>query len=368
MAKKVLINAYMEGNLGDDLMIWRLPKRYPKVIFQVFTHPEYKERYKAVKNIKVYSAQDRYVKWAEQYWKRKTHGQEDFYLMKMRKADALVQIGGSIFPQNHIWELVYLFNLKYREICEKVFVCGANFGPYKDEDFVERYRDLFERTESVCLRDRHSYQLFSDIPTVRYAPDLVFGYEPSEDRQIRQKKQVLISVIQMKDRDGDFAINGYYDAYMKFMSKLTEKYVDSGYEIRFVCFCKDQGDYEAAKEIEAGLPEEKRKKISHYIYEYDIEEAVAQFEECEIVIGTRFHSIILGWLKGKKVLPIVYDQKTLHTLEDCSMQNFVRLEDLKYADVEEITEKIEAFPEILREKYVKDAQIHFEKLDCFLGK
>ena len=50
------------------------------------------------------------------------------------------------------------------------------------------------------------------------------------------------------------------------------------------------------------------------------------------------------------------------------MQNFVRLEDLKYADVEEITEKIEAFPEILREKYVKDAQIHFEKLDCFLGK
>ena len=46
MKKRVLIYAYLEENLGDDLMVWLLCKRYPHIRFEVLTHGVYKEIFK----------------------------------------------------------------------------------------------------------------------------------------------------------------------------------------------------------------------------------------------------------------------------------------------------------------------------------
>ena len=366
MRKKILVYAYLEGNLGDDLMVWILCRRYPHVKFEVRARKEYKQRFKKLENLKVFGMEDRLMQYWDRFLKWKNHGEDDLFSTKVKKADALVQIGGSMYPQNDIWETLYMINLSLRNISRRLFVCGANFGPYTDEVFLEKYHELFGRYEGTCFRVRYSYELFSHLPRAGYAPDLVFGYEPSEKKIIPEKKRVLISTIQMKDRSGAFPLNQYDTVYKKFLAAMTEAYVDAGYEATFICFCQSQGDDAAAREVESLIPEKKRSRISHYIYENDVEEAVALFDEAEIVIGTRFHSIILGWMKGKRVLPIVYDQKTQHTLDDCGCSVYVTMDDLERAEIGKLMGTVERLPEHIREKYKEEAQRHFERLDCFL--
>ena len=42
--------------------------------------------------------------------------------------------------------------------------------------------------------------------------------------------------------------------------------------------------------------------------------------ECETIIATRFHAMILGWVLGKNVVPIVYSTKQTQVLADCGFQ------------------------------------------------
>ena len=60
--KKVFIHAYAAGNLGDDLLIRILCERYPRVQFRIFADHTYKERFKDICNLSVYSPEDRYVR------------------------------------------------------------------------------------------------------------------------------------------------------------------------------------------------------------------------------------------------------------------------------------------------------------------
>lgn len=80
--------------------------------------------------------------------------------------------------------------------------------------------------------------------------------------------------------------------------------------------------------------------------------------EAEIVVGTRFHSIILAELKGKKMIPIIYDLKTLHTLESQEIRRYYRLEELKNVDIRMMMEQAERLPE------EKKKQLQNESADC----
>ena len=59
--KKVLIYAYMAGNLGDDLMVLVLCQRYPNVNFRLWADKSYKKRFQHIRNLKVYSPDDKKV-------------------------------------------------------------------------------------------------------------------------------------------------------------------------------------------------------------------------------------------------------------------------------------------------------------------
>ena len=97
-----------------------------------------------------------------------------------------------------------------------------------------------------------------------------------------------------------------------------------------------------------------------------MKECMEAFEESEIVVGTRFHSIIIGELKEKKMIPIIYDQKTRHVLEDQGYTEYVLLDQLKTVDVEQIMKNAKAISKELKEKLVKDAKLQFVYLDNLL--
>lgn len=83
----------------------------------------------------------------------------------------------------------------------------------------------------------------------------------------------------------------------------------------------------------------------YYFYKGKVEECVKIFAESEVVVGIRFHSIILAELMGKEIIPIVYDRKTLHTLEDQNIKNYICLEELEKADVNQIVDNAQRITE-----------------------
>lgn len=364
MKKRVLIYAYLEENLGDDLMVWLLCKRYPHIRFEVLTHGVYKEIFKDLNNLTVYGFEDRRVTWCNKILDVIKHGTEDFFRRRVRKADAVVHIGGSVYIQHDTYPVSLMIDRTLRDTSRKMYVCGANFGPYKDESYYQEYHQLLSRYDGVCFRDQYSYGLFRDLPNVRYAPDVVFNYEMYEkERAVEEKKQVLFSVIQTKTRNGAFAIDSYTEDYQAFMAKLAEKYIDKGYRVVIVSFCKAQHDVEASAEILEKVEKTKKEQIRTYVYDRNREEILHLFKESEVVVGTRFHSIILGWLAGKKVLPVVYDQKTMHTLEDNHIQTYVTLGQIKDVDLDDLISRVQKIGEKQREQLIHDAQMQFADLD-----
>ncbi len=364
--KKVLIYAYMEENLGDDLMVSLVCTRYPNVRFFLWAKESYKERFRRIKNLTVYSPDEKKVVRWNKIAEKLRPGKADVFQLLVKKTDALVHVGGSVYMQHDNYLMTYNLDMALRSMSKRMYTCGANFGPYTDEEYYRNYYELLKRYDGVCFRDRYSYQLFADLPHVHYAADLVFNLRESEKETPEQKKQVLMSVIQLKNRNGKFSLSQYTETYNQFMAGLAEQYMERGYQVKMVSFCSSQKDAEAAEDIIRLIKEPFKGRVSVYSYSMDIEECLRLFDESEIVVGTRFHSIILGWLKKKQVLPIVYDTKTMHLLEDNDYETYVTMEQMKDLDPATLVEKVQMLPEQRLQKLVQEAEGQFEELDKLL--
>lgn len=368
--KKVFVHAYLSYNLGDDLMVWILCKRYPSVQFCVIADAGYQRVYQDVPNMTVYAYDGRKAKFWDKVWKKCKNTDGGFRKMLMKMSDATIHIGGSSFVQHYDDYSAFLnTDVTMRRLSKRMLAIGMNFGPYTDESYYKQYYELLGRYDGVTFRDSASYRLFEQLPNIKQAADVVFNYggmHSVSDRTVQEKKQVLFSVIQMDGRDGKFAINQYAEDYKRFMAALAETYLEDGYEVKFISFCGPQGDSEAAKEIISRIREGYKSSVKLYNYETDIEACIRQFDEAQIVVGTRFHSIILGWLKGKKVLPVVYDEKTQNIMNDFEYSVYVKLEELPGIDVKAVRDEIHGMPENQVHQLILDAENQFWAADHIL--
>lgn len=90
-------------------------------------------------------------------------------------------------------------------------------------------------------------------------------------------------------------------------------------------------------------------------------------KESEIIVGTRFHSIILGWLFNKPVLPIVYDNKTLQVLKDMNLKNYASLEELEKVSIDDLIGNIEIVPSNQIAILKNSSKNHFKFFDLFIN-
>ncbi len=337
--KRVFIHAYAAGNLGDDLLIRILCERYPRTRFVICADSSYKKRYADLKNLRVFSPDDRIVRYTDKLLKRVKNCDNGMWKLLLRSSYATVHIGGSVFVQHQDdFAPAYHLDCQLRRLSRRLYVVGANFGPYTDEKYYRLYRKLLSSYEGVCFRDRYSKNLFKDFPNVRYAPDVVFNYR--QTGKVRLKKQALFSVIDLEGRGGKYSISQYAEEYYNLMAELAEQCIERGYTVKFVSFCRMQEDEKAVRMIIDRMGDKYEEAVSAFFYDKDERKCVNQFYESELIVGTRFHSIILGWLAEKKVLPVVYDLKTLHTLEDLGVEDYILLEDLKKVRASEAVERL----------------------------
>ena len=351
--KNILVNAFLEKNLGDDLFLKILFDRYPNVKWYIDTsNKEYEEIYKSYNNVDIIGGII--------YRICKKLKIEKIFL---NKCDSLVFIGGSIFIQYDGSENLYEERKRQFLIFEKKpkFILGSNFGPYYDENFKVKNELLFNESTDVCFRDKYSYNLFKTLNNVRVAPDIVFQLKPKNIKKI--KNSIGISIIDLDSRD---ELKKYKNIYINKIKEIVEQSIFNNKSITFFSFCEAQGDIKAINEVLNLIDSKCLENIRIVNYIGNIEVFLEKFEEMECIIGTRFHACILSQVFNQGLYPIVYSNKTYNVLKDIELdEQFMYIKDLEDLDVINVLKLINN-NKIKDKNIFKDAEKQFEILDNYI--
>jgi len=307
--KNVYALAYTAGNLGDDLFIRMLLRRYPDVRFTMYIPDAHAAAFAAEPNLRRLS---RWELLALRLLRRTFTPRLRLEAAdpRLRRADALVQIGGSIFIEPEDWDGRY-YGIRH----PRTYIIGANFGPWRTEAYKSAVADFISGVQDCCFRDRFSAETFAQLPMVRSAPDVLFGC-PVPPQQTGSG--LGISLIRPDGRPGLAGMRGDYYAALAGVCNLC---AERDLPVTLFSFCTEEGD---ALAIDALLQRVKHpESLRACRYEGDIDIFLREMNACSAIIATRFHAMILGWLMGKPVLPVIYSRKQTNVLSDMGFPGMV---------------------------------------------
>ncbi|MNC17659.1 colanic acid biosynthesis protein [compost metagenome] len=364
MKKKMMIYAYTEFNLGDDLFIKVLCERYPDTQFMLIAPRLYKVVFKDLGNLKVY-ASDSVLFRGINYFFRKLKLHPNFMQkFLVDQGDGTVHIGGSIFMQGEQWAEYVANNESLRNKSKPYYLMGANFGPFTDKAYYEEHRRIFQEYTDISFREQYSYDLFKDMGNVRMAPDIIFQLQYDQAAaQAPEGRYIAISVIKPSSK----ALNGFDNLYYEKMKDVAIHFIQQGYAVHFMSFCQHEGDQEAITHILGLIPAEYQGQTHVHLYKTDIDDILAALSGASFIVASRFHAMILGWVFGKPVFPIAYSKKMINVMEDAYFDgkytDFAHLAELTpemvYASM--ATNKIDVTLQ------ANQAEKHFEQLDAYLS-
>lgn len=364
--KKILLMAFTEVNLGDDLFIDIICKRYPEHEFHLVCYEGTERPFINIPNLEL-TIIPRLINYTEAIFRRigTTFG---FMHKKMiniaKRMDAIVYIGGSLFIQGKSWERQLRRHYELLETDIPFYIIGCNFGPYQDQNYYFKHKEFFKQLEDICFRDEKSYDMFSELDNARLAPDIVFSIT-KEHVNNSESDMVAVSVINLEARHDLSHTITYYENFLK---DSIIKLVNQGKKVVMMSFCDNQGDRIACERIYESLSGDVKESVSIYSHGNDIAESISIIENSELVIATRLHSMILGFVNYKKVLPLMYSDKMVNIINDLGYKGpsiDLRTSDFKY-NLDELFERVYSVDVLNLDKVAENAENHFLKLDKFL--
>ena len=352
--KKCFLYAYDRQNLGDDLFVHTITKRYPHTQFYMWSDKRNQEVFRCLPNLKVIDKDSRFVNFLN---KLRPSLLARYRAWLDKNCDAVVYIGGSIFMEYENWQQLLTW-WEYTAENRPFYVLGANFGPYHTEAYREKIAEIYGKMQDVCFRDTYSYDLFRDVATVRQASDILFSY-PMPKAAVKEK-QLFVSVINCAARDDSHGLAQHDRAYVEGMAKLLREYAAQGYSILLCSFCKHEGDEDGIQKIVGALD---GIEVDTLYYDGTNADAITTaMAESALVVGTRFHATILALAAGRPVLPIIYSDKTAHVLQDLGF-NGITYDLRKTPDWVAVEGSC-----IPMGHAIADAENHFAKLDRVISK
>lgn len=384
--KNVKLRAYAAANLGDDLFLELICRRYPNVKFHLCASRTFAAHYSYIPNLRFHSFDTPAVRLAGAGYRaaagllnrlsvknllrqRTTDmAMEHFYA---RRADVNVFITGSGFmnsaeeydslPQKMEEERGY-----YRL---HPYLIGCNFGPFAHEEYLQMYRTLFRDTADLCFRDTYSLSLFPMVETARMAADIVFSYPTELVESVPPLMDVpylLISTANLA-KDRDEAAN-HMDDYVAMLRRLVEDRNRRMCHTVFLGFSTHQKDDETIREILDGVEDSRWNHVYNYP-ELTSTQALRLIRDAESVVATRYHAMILALLFGKAVCTICYSEKVRHVLEDIDPGAvYVSLDELAAMTPEHLeSERVFQISAETRQKLIASAHTQFRELDKVLS-
>ncbi len=364
----VLLRAFVNGNLGDDLFIEVICRRYPDTKFAIFGLERYRHSFQSITNLRYIAVDSIPMLIMHKIFSvvNKEYDQVareiPFLNLCSGFFETSVFITGSYFAEPIKWNKIT--DLRWYK--HRPHIIGCNFGPWKTERYLNEYRKCFELASEVTFRDRFSFELFKNQKNVRYAPDIVFNIEKGD---ISDKGYYLISVVNPVKDEYLNRSDSVVDKYIKKMAEVCNEVSAIGKRAYLLPFCKEQGDNEIANRILELCEDREKISIIPYGDEFDLEYMMKLFRECHMVVAGRFHAMIMALRFQKRVIPVIYNNKMKTVLDDISFSgNAVTVENIEQLDTDSVVNYDHTCSNDIINKVVEAASDHFRELDKLLKK
>lgn len=301
----IMIDAYLDNNLGDDLMIRYFASYFHMHnIYIVETREEIRKSFEDIPNIYFCSERN--------YSDTKVNFQLH------------VTIGGSMFildePKKWIRFRHRIKNaraLRHKTIPSATI--GSNLGPFDKQNIGLRLaRWELKNKNLITVRDTKSYELLqNDFKrmkiSLKFFPDIVFS-------RIREKKSPTyglgISVYRSLDPEID-NIQNYTE-----LAMIANNFIrETGKKVALFAFdSENENDLVAAHKVQELITE--RDKVDIIPYLGQPEHFIEKFLKCEKIIGIRFHSSVLALVSGIPLYAIAYSNKTQNLMSDLGLSKY----------------------------------------------
>lgn len=296
---KIVVYAYLDNNLGDDLMIKILAQRFPQHQFYIYSNSSIiKHTFRVNENIIVRKTTDRKV--------------------DLETADAYLTIGGSLFQlvsaKQKYWRIKRLRQLrKIKRKNIKIATLGSNFGPYSGKFGIRLTEWELRQNDLVTVRDKEAegfLRQFKKIENYHLADDIVYNLPMIyKSKRIDQSGLGISAYRSIREPEYNF------DSY-KILAAIADEYIRrTGKNVKLFAFdSENENDLSAAMHIFNFAEEKENFEIIPYLGDetYFLE----QFEACERMIAIRFHSAILADIFKIPFLPVIYSNKMSNFLID----------------------------------------------------
>lgn len=311
---KVFLKCIYENNLGDDLFISTICGRYPDIQFTLLAQNDLSLSPK-IENLEIFRIHPlvyRALRKVSYQFSRIC--MIDRYLIS--KSDIVCAIGGSLFMESKkhkdtIRSAKHYNTYWFEQVKKPLYIIGANIGPVYNEHYIEKVRGVFAKAEDVCLRDTQS-KAYADNEKVRTAPDVIFGVIDDQVTEHSEKTAVIsvISCAQKEKQMRSFDTEKYRNTMVSFIRSL----INDSYHVILYSFCKAEGDEDEIRVLKESIGDNDH--LSEYFYRGNIPDALDILRQAEVVIGSRFHANVIGFAMHKKVIPVIYNDKTRNLLKD----------------------------------------------------
>ncbi len=294
----ILLDAYFDGNFGDDVFVQCITSRFPNYKFYAFL-----EHYP-----------EEVCDWAESIPNLFLLPECNVFLRK-NMFDAYVCVGGDIFPDKGNYDKRKSYVKSVRECGGVVAYIGFSLFHVYCEQTKQDICELMEPADLIAPRDSFSTELLKNwLPTkeIHTMADLAFSYFERGKNHGDNKEILGVSV-----RKPGNATEEVLERYCVEMADTINAFLDKDNERKVKIFSLSKGiwnDTEITHRILSMVQSHDR--VEHYVYEGDVKRCYEAIAECKGMICTRLHAMIAAIALGIKCIPVIYEVKQEHMLKE----------------------------------------------------
>ena len=311
----ILLDAFYDLNYGDDIFIETVTGLFPGCKFYSFL-----EHYP-----------QKVIQWAGKIPNLYLLPECDVFLQK-NMFDAYICVGGDVFPDNGDFTKRKRYVQAVKEAQGPVIFWGFSLFHSYCEKTCQDIAEMMGSADVIAPRDERSGAFLRKLlPGREVTPvgDLAFlaqwtGAEKTACLGISVRRPNYATDEDMQRYTADLrqAINTYLAADPKREAVLLS--LSDG----------NTSDTAVAEEILAGV--EAPERVKHTVYTGDIAAVKAEIARCELMICTRLHAMISCIAMKVPFIPIAYEVKMEHILQDIGYPGDV----IRFQDTGALTEQL----------------------------
>lgn len=280
-------------------------------------------------------------------------------LNEIKSSSYVVSKGGHIFNSHSLSENLVLFNLAFyvflsKRLKKKVYIFSQSYGPFNNIIAKKIFLMVIKCSESLQCREYKSIEdLKEEYPKYCekfiYFPDFAFNIPISETSNSKHavEKYGLENAVGITVRQHSFKKNTE-EEYLKTMVKIIESLANRGEKVVIIPHVIGPNNKEDDRIISSKLYNIIAKDNKHLIKSVTLmdntlnaKELAYCYSKLKLMIGTRFHSVILSLLGTTPSFAISYNGPKAYIMDTFKMKDFMEsIENINEHNLTDILQKI----------------------------